>query len=198
MEPFPPSPDASLIVLPEDAAGDAPDVAAHAPAHAATARDVAALLPVMRLGARWRDRIYELPASQASGFDHASIHALDTSDAAAFAAFANACPETDRRAGQVNLDDPLVIGWWERDRLLGAASLLYPVPAVADIGIMVHPQARRRGIAVHLVRQIAWLAVRMGKLVQYTAPEPNVASAGVAERSGFALALLEEGLQTDW
>lgn len=192
------TPAVTLIVLPTNQADEAERLAAALAAQAADARAVIAQLPEMRLGARWRDLLFELPDAQSAGRDHPNIHALDASDAAAFNVFSEACPEPDRRAGQVTLDDPLVIGWQERGRLLGAASLLYPMPGVADIGILVHPQARRRGIAVQLVRQIAWLAARAGKLAQYTAPEPNTASAGVARRSGFALALVEEGLQTDW
>ncbi len=190
------TPDVSIAVLPAAAGTEADRLATQTTA--LTAQDVIRLVPNLRLGLRWRDRIYHLPPERAAMTDHPHIHGLAADDAAALADLQAACSERERGWAQISIDDPFAVGWWDQERLLGAASLLFPAAGIADVGVLVRPPARRRGIASQLVRQIARLAVHIDRVAQYTAPETNAGSVAVAERCGFALTLVEEGLQTDW
>lgn len=189
------TPDVTIVVLPAAAAAEAERFAAP---HALTARDVIALLPDLRLGPRWRNRIYHVPPDSGAAADHPQIHGLSVEDAPALADLQGACAERERGWAQITSDDPFALGWRQHERLLGVASLQFPGAGIADLSVLVRPQARRRGIGSQLVRQTVRLAVQMDKTVQYIAPEPGSEARALAERLGFVPVLVEECLQTGW
>jgi RimJ/RimL family protein N-acetyltransferase len=81
----------------------------------------------------------------------------------------------------------LAVGIVERDRLLAIASLVDEGDHAADIGVLVDPAERRRGLGLAVVRDIAQRAAASGRLVQYRCNRENEASARLARASGFAL-----------
>ena len=88
---------------------------------------------------------------------------------------------------EVDVDDPLAVGIAEDGRLLAIASLLDEGSGTVDIGVLVHPAQRRRGLGAAVVREIAERATRAERLVQYRCNRENEASAGLARVCGFTL-----------
>jgi len=88
---------------------------------------------------------------------------------------------------EVDVEDPLAVGIAERGRLLAIASLLDEGGDTVDIGVLVDPAERRRGLGAAVVREIAERATRSERLVQYRCNRENEASAGLARACGFSL-----------
>ena len=84
---------------------------------------------------------------------------------------------------EVDVDHPLSVGIVEDGRLLAIASLLEFGRGTVDVGVLVHPHARRRGYAVTVVADISRRAG--ASLVQYRCDPENKASAKVAAACGF-------------
>jgi len=110
----------------------------------------------------------------------------------------DACSEEDCKLGEVEIDHPVLLGYIEQGRLLGAASYIFDlIHPIADIGVLVRPEARRRGVARILVAALCAPEYAAGRVVQYMTQDMNVASQLVAKRIGFRLCLQEEGLEID-
>jgi len=120
--------------------------------------------------------------------DARSIRILTSADAAAFAEFEAANSPEDIDEAYVELDHWVVMGAAVRDRIVGAASM-YPWrgTALADIGVIVRPDARGAGHARSLVRALAREAYRRGYEPQYRCDVVNDASRALASSSGFTL-----------
>lgn len=93
-------------------------------------------------------------------------------------------PEATAEA-DVSVDHPVAVGIVEDDRLLAVASLLDMGHGTVDVGVLVHPQARRRGLGAAVVSAVANRAG--GRLVQYRCDRENEASAQLARACGFVL-----------
>jgi predicted GNAT family acetyltransferase len=87
----------------------------------------------------------------------------------------------------VAVEHPLAVGIVEDGSLLAIASLLEEENDTVDVGVLVDPAQRRRGLGAEVVRELAQRAVSTGNLVQYRCDVDNAASAGVARACGFAL-----------
>jgi RimJ/RimL family protein N-acetyltransferase len=71
---------------------------------------------------------------------------------------------------------------------LAIATLLEEREGVVDVGVLVTPAHRRKGLATTVVRDVARRAVSDGMLVQYRCQPQNKGSAAVARACcGFAL-----------
>ena len=66
-------------------------------------------------------------------------------------------------------------------------ALLDEVETAVDVGVLVHPVARRRGLGAAVVADVTRRAVSSGRLVQYRCNDENEASAPLARSCGFAL-----------
>lgn len=120
--------------------------------------------------------------------DAPTIRMLTPADAEAFAEFEAANSAEDLDEAYVELDQWVVMGAIEGDRILGAAAM-YPWrgSTLADIGVIVRPDARGAGIARALVRAISREAYRRDHEPQYRCDVVNVASQALAKSSGFTL-----------
>lgn len=87
----------------------------------------------------------------------------------------------------VDVAHPLAVGIVERGRLLAIGSLLEEDARTVDVGVLVHPAERRRGLGVAVVAALAARAAGDGLLVQYRCRSANEASARLAHACGFAL-----------
>jgi GNAT superfamily N-acetyltransferase len=87
----------------------------------------------------------------------------------------------------VDVAHPLAVGIVEDGRLLAIASLLDEGGTAADVGVLVDPAARGRGLGAAVVSDATRRAVRSGRLVQYRCNRENEASARLARTCGFAL-----------
>jgi len=111
-----------------------------------------------------------------SGADRALLDALQE------AAGADATEEAD-----VDVEHTLAVGIVEDNRLVAIASLLDEVETAVDVGVLVDPVARRRGLGAAVVADVTRRAVSSGRLVQYRCNDENEASAALARSCGFAL-----------
>ena len=120
--------------------------------------------------------------------DAPNIRVLTPADAAAFAEFEAANSPEDLEEAYVELDQWVVMGALAGDRILGAAAM-YPWrgTTLADIGIIVRPDARGAGHARALVRAISREAYRRGHEPQYRCDVTNTASYALALSAGFSL-----------
>jgi GNAT superfamily N-acetyltransferase len=121
-----------------------------------------------------------------------AVRVLNAGDAELLAQLHQACPEQDRELGDVYITQPLVVGWFEDERLLAAASHLVD-GAMADIGVLTHPDARGRGLGRAVVAETIRLSMRAGLSVQYNTQDDNIGSRRIAERLGLQWFLDERG-----
>lgn len=105
----------------------------------------------------------------------------------------NSCSERDNELGEIGCDDPLIVGFFEEDRCLAAASFLY-YGDVADIGVIVHPKERGRGLGKRVVSKLCELGFDLGKTIHFGAILANEGSIGIAESLNFTrTCVIEEG-----
>jgi RimJ/RimL family protein N-acetyltransferase len=151
--------------------------------------EIVAALPALSL--KWLDPVYHLPANYANAPADPRAHVLSAADSARFDALNGALSEDERERGAVSLDDPIVVGVFVDERCLSAASFLYKSEQVADIGIIVHPEARGRGLGRIAVQQL--LRQRGERVAHYTTQDSNLASQRVAASVGFRRFMTEIG-----
>jgi hypothetical protein len=145
----------------------------------------------------WRDLDFYLPEPRPRPVSPPQVRRLGPEHADLLRELHHACPDEDCKLGEVEIGHPVVLGFIEEGRILGAASYMFEAAhPIADIGVLVHPQTRRRGIARTLVGALCAPEYAAGRVIQYRTQEENIGSRLVAERIGFRLCLVEEGLET--
>jgi GNAT superfamily N-acetyltransferase len=87
----------------------------------------------------------------------------------------------------VDVEHPLAVGIEEHGRLRAIATLLEEGEDAVDVGVLVDPAERRRGLGAAVVRDLAARAAGSGRLVQYRCNRENDASARLARACGFTL-----------
>src|SRR5262249_26329352 len=87
----------------------------------------------------------------------------------------------------VEVDHPLAVGIVEDGDLLAIGSLLDEESNTVDVGVLVDPAQRRKGLGAAVVRDLAARATSAGQLVQYRCNLENEVSARLARACGFAL-----------
>lgn len=113
------------------------------------------------------------------------VRRLGADDAPLLAALQEAAGPAATAEAEVDVGDPVAAGIVQDGRLLAVASLLDAGHDTLDVGVLVHPQARGRGLGRAVVADVAARAA--GRLVQYRCSDENVASRRVARACGFAL-----------
>lgn len=123
------------------------------------------------------------------------VRLLTAEDAAAFAEFQASASEQDLDDAYVELDHWAVLGAFEGERLVCAASM-YPwddaadddeQSKIADVGVLTLPLERGQGHARRVIRAIARHAYEQGYEVQYRCQTDNAASAALARAAGLSL-----------
>lgn len=107
---------------------------------------------------------------------------LNENDAAAFEVFHAACPTDDKEEGQVAMDDDLVYGILCGDQLVAVASLWHWGDHIADIGVLTHPDFRRKGLMKVAVEGIA---ANTDRILLWRAGVDNTGSNKTANSCGF-------------
>jgi len=102
-------------------------------------------------------------------------------------ALQKAAGAAETEEADVDVEHPLAVGIIEHGRLLAIASLLDEGPDTVDVGVLVDPAERRRGLGVAVVCAVAERAARSQRLVQYRCNRENEASARLARACGFIL-----------
>lgn len=155
-----------------------------------------ALAALEAAGERFHDweQVFYLPQEERVALATApadpDIRELAADDAAAFAAFEAENSQAEIDEAFVELDHWLVVGAIDPDtgRLVGVSSV-YPWDGtmLADIGILVAPSHRGRGLAARLVRAAAAATLARGYEPQYRCQVSNTASRATGQRAGFHL-----------
>lgn len=135
------------------------------------------------------DYLFYVPAEAQRVYDLSrSARELNEADRAAFDIFYHEASEQDREDAFVELDHWAVVGCFDGDRLVSAASMcLWDNSPVADLGVLTLPDARGRGFARAAVQSISVLAKQRGYDPQYRCQLDNHASVALAKACGFHL-----------
>lgn len=72
---------------------------------------------------------------------------LTKNDKEMFDTFLESCSEEDKEVGEVNLEDPVVYGLIIDNKIVTAASLWHFGESLSDIGVLTHPNYRKKGYA---------------------------------------------------
>lgn len=120
---------------------------------------------------------------------------LKADDRAAFEAFLDGCSPEDVKRADVRLAHPGLYGVFAEGTLVAAASLIHHGPTVTDVGILVHPDHRRRGHGRRAVAATARCEEVGPRIVQYCTLESNTGSLRIARSLGFRLYAIEEWFQ---
>ena len=104
-----------------------------------------------------------------------------------------ACSDDDRDESEFDLEelDPYLVGWIDGDRLLGLAGAREwsERPGFLDIGVIVHPAARHRGVGRAVVAEVAAQAQLNGYLPLYRCNAENEGSWRLCRGLGFEVAV---------
>ncbi len=123
----------------------------------------------------------------------ADVRALTDADSRALTDLHRACPMLDQRMANINIDHPAVVGKFHDGQLIAVASFIESeLDAIADVGVLVHPDYRRQGNGQAVVSALAEHGLENNRIVQYWRLDMNSGSANIAERLGFS----EYGRQT--
>ena len=98
-----------------------------------------------------------------------------------FEEFMSECSKNDLEEGQVSLEDPVVFGCFHKNKLVGVTSYWFWGETLADIGVIVHPQHRKKGIAKALVSKLCKWGINHNKINLYRHDEINSKSKYLAE-----------------
>ena len=113
-----------------------------------------------------------------------NMRLLQSSDQAALFSLQESVTNYEKKLGDINIEHPVVIGWFSDSKLLCVGSLIIE-DEIADIGILTHPQARGKGIGKRVVRALIVEGLKINKIVQYTSMQKNTASVRLAKSLGF-------------
>lgn len=157
---------------------------------------VMSILPMLAPRLLWRDFVYYQTPDRITIPRRDCVRLLTPADASALDALHTACSREEWQLARIAIADPAVSGCFADGLLVGAASLLYvdEHPRAADIGVLTHPAYRGQGIAAALIPPLADFCRERGLLMQYMTQEGNIGSIRTAEKAGFILWLVEEGL----
>lgn len=106
-------------------------------------------------------------------------------DESALASLQERVPEEDWRESGFADGPPLTFGLHEDGVLVAASNLHLFGDRPRDVGVLVAPDARGRGLAAVVARHAASLAVREHGLARWGARNTNVASLATARHLGF-------------
>jgi GNAT superfamily N-acetyltransferase len=157
------------------------------PAEAAVAAaDPAAFSSAVAARARATGLLHYLDGSPAGNRDP-RIRVLGAVDRPLLDALQVAAGADETEEAEVDVEHPLAVGITDNGRLLAIASLLEEGDDAVDVGVLVDPAERRRGLGRGVVCEIAEQAARSGRLIQYRCNLENESSARLARACGFNL-----------
>ena len=107
---------------------------------------------------------------------------LEKEDKALFNQFKDSCSIEDKDEGMVSLEDDFVYGLFEDDKIVAVSSLWNWGNVISDIGILVHPEYRKKGYAKTVCQT---LMSNIDKKFVWRCDELNKASYNLAISIGF-------------
>lgn len=121
------------------------------------------------------------------------LRQLTAQDAGLMQALHAANPPAEVEAGCVEVDDDLAFGCLADGQLAAAASA-FDYIGFMDVGVLTHPDYRKRGLGRAAVRALCAGLVERGSLPQYRCDAANIASVNLARSLNFRLYVTEEEL----
>lgn len=115
------------------------------------------------------------------------VRVLEAADRPLLDSLQTAAGRAASEEAEVDVEHPLAVGIIESGRLLAIASLLEESSDTVDVGVLVDPPERRRGLGAAVVRDISERAATSGRLVQYRCNRENEPSARLAHACGFSV-----------
>ena len=107
---------------------------------------------------------------------------LTKEDLVMFNHFKDSCSIEDKDEGMVSLEDDCVYGLFDDDKIVAVSSLWNWGNVISDIGILVHPEYRKKGYAKTVCQT---LMSNIDKLYVWRCNELNKASYNLATSIGF-------------
>jgi GNAT superfamily N-acetyltransferase len=109
------------------------------------------------------------------------------SDRADLLALYEACTEADLEAAEVSLEDPdaVIFGVFEGTQLVAYAGHRYWDEAIADIGVLIDPDYRGRGLGKAVVSALCEWSIRNDIVPMYRVFSSHVRSHRIPEALGF-------------
>ncbi len=109
---------------------------------------------------------------------------LDSNDSILMDNFKAKCSDNDKDQGQVTLDDPIVIGAFDKEELIAVASIWEWAYDLNDIGVLVDPNYRRKKLGISVVSKLINEVIN-DKICIYRADYENIGSVKIANKLGF-------------
>ena len=99
----------------------------------------------------------------------------------------DACTEEDLDAADIYVDDPdpVIYGLFEKERLVAYASFRYWDEIIADIGVLIHPNYRGRGLGKAVVSALCEWCIRNEVVPMYRVFSDHQHSLRIAQALGF-------------
>lgn len=117
--------------------------------------------------------------------DHAAGRRINPGDADAITALRKAVGAAEWTAAGF-LDQPAVMfGIFEEEKMLAAANLTSGPDAATDIGLVVHPEARGKGLGVQIAATAARQAITMHGIARFRVLASSEHTLGIAATLGF-------------
>lgn len=108
-------------------------------------------------------------------------------DRTALLALYESCTEADLDAAEVSIEepDPVIFGVFEGAQLVAYASHRYWDDVIADIGVLIHPGYRGRGLGKAVVSALCEWCIRNDIVPMYRVYSSHVRSRRIPEALGF-------------
>ena len=108
-----------------------------------------------------------------------------------------ACTEEDLDEAAINVDepDPVIYGMFDAGRLVAYASHRYWDEIIADIGVLIHPNYRSRGLGKAVVSELCEWCIQNEVVPMYRVFSDHDHSRRIAQALGFKEMVIVESLK---
>lgn len=127
-----------------------------------------------------------------------SIRILNADDNESYETLKESCSEYEWEEAYVYLETGIVFGIWQKEELLGVANCIDWDGIVEDIGIIVHPNFRRKGVGKRLLTELCKWGIAENKLLQFRYQNEYESVARFVSSMGFKSFMTRLSCQFDF
>ncbi|MGB3478446.1 MAG: GNAT family N-acetyltransferase [bacterium] len=113
------------------------------------------------------------------------IRKLSSDDNHIFKQFLEACSDSDKKAGAVNLNDSICFACFHKGKVVAVATYSFWGDILADIAVLTHPAFRKRGLGKAVLSALCRWGIRNNRIKQYCCSSNNTASINLATSLKF-------------
>lgn len=110
---------------------------------------------------------------------------LNPTDSDALSALRSALPAQEWLVAGFTAAPAMLFGIFEQETLVAAANLTSGPDAATDVGVIIHPNARGRGLGTRIAALAARQAITMHGVARYRALSATPSTVAIADRLGF-------------